>query len=48
MSSNHYELIIIGGGTVAFDGLREAQHQGLTKILLVEKEQIGGTCLNWG
>lgn len=48
MTLQHYELIIIGGGSVGFDGLRAAKEQGVKRILMVEKEQVGGTCLNWG
>lgn len=47
MTRNHYDIIIIGAGTVGFDGLREAKALG-AKVLLVEKEKVGGTCLNWG
>ncbi|MBP1930811.1 hypothetical protein [Ammoniphilus resinae] len=43
----HYDMIIIGAGTVGFDGLREARSLGAS-VLLVEKEKVGGTCLNWG
>ncbi|MBM7661845.1 pyruvate/2-oxoglutarate dehydrogenase complex dihydrolipoamide dehydrogenase (E3) component [Bacillus mesophilus] len=45
---NQYELIIIGSGTVSNDGLQEALSAGLTKILVVEEDRIGGTCLNYG
>jgi NADPH-dependent 2,4-dienoyl-CoA reductase/sulfur reductase-like enzyme len=43
----HYDLIIIGAGTVGFDGLRQARALG-AEVLLVEKEKVGGTCINWG
>lgn len=45
--TKHYDLIIIGAGTVGFDGLREARAHGAS-VLLIEKEKVGGTCLNWG
>jgi pyruvate/2-oxoglutarate dehydrogenase complex dihydrolipoamide dehydrogenase (E3) component len=48
MSTQKYELIIIGAGTVGFDGVREALAHGVKKILMIEKEKVGGTCLNWG
>lgn len=48
MANNHYELILIGGGTVSFDGLQAAKQLGVKRILMIEKEKIGGTCLNWG
>jgi dihydrolipoamide dehydrogenase len=43
----HYDITIIGagpGGYVA--AIRAAQLN--RKVLLVEKEKIGGTCMNWG
>ncbi len=48
MKTDKYELIIIGSGTVSNDGLQEALALGLTKILVVEKDKLGGTCLNYG
>ncbi len=48
MAAKKYELIIVGGGTVGFDGIRQAKHLGIEKILMIEKEKVGGTCLNWG
>lgn len=48
LAAKKYELIIIGAGSVAFDGLREAQDHGVKNILMIEKERVGGTCLNWG
>ncbi|WP_202078465.1 hypothetical protein [Caldalkalibacillus salinus] len=47
-TAEHYDLIIIGAGTVAFDGMREAKALGAQKIMMVEKDKLGGTCLNWG
>ena len=44
---HHYDMIIIGAGTVGFDGLRTAKELN-ANVLLVEKEKVGGTCLNWG
>lgn len=43
-----YDLIVIGAGTVANDGIAEALNLGVKKILLVEKGTLGGTCLNYG
>jgi pyruvate/2-oxoglutarate dehydrogenase complex dihydrolipoamide dehydrogenase (E3) component len=48
MTTKNYELIIIGAGTVSNDGLQEALALGVKKILVVEKEKLGGTCLNYG
>jgi pyruvate/2-oxoglutarate dehydrogenase complex dihydrolipoamide dehydrogenase (E3) component len=43
-----YDFIVIGGGTVGFDGINEAKANGAERILMIEKDKVGGTCLNWG
>jgi pyruvate/2-oxoglutarate dehydrogenase complex dihydrolipoamide dehydrogenase (E3) component len=48
MSVEKYDLIIIGAGTVGFDGMREALAYGVKKILMIEKNKVGGTCINRG
>jgi pyruvate/2-oxoglutarate dehydrogenase complex dihydrolipoamide dehydrogenase (E3) component len=48
MSIEEYDLIIIGAGTVGFDGMREALAHGAKKILMIEKNKVGGTCINRG
>jgi pyruvate/2-oxoglutarate dehydrogenase complex dihydrolipoamide dehydrogenase (E3) component len=48
MSKEKYDLIIIGAGTVGFDGMREALAQGVKNILMIEKNKVGGTCINRG
>jgi dihydrolipoamide dehydrogenase len=41
------EIVIIGGGPGGYvAALRAAQLGG--KVTLIEKEELGGTCLNWG
>ncbi|MBL7151647.1 MAG: dihydrolipoyl dehydrogenase [Candidatus Omnitrophica bacterium] len=42
-----YDLIIIGGGWAGFNAAIRAKKLGL-KTCLIEKAQIGGTCLNRG
>jgi dihydrolipoamide dehydrogenase len=42
-----YDLIIIGAGPGGYEMAEKAGHKGL-KVLLVEKEYLGGVCLNWG
>jgi dihydrolipoamide dehydrogenase len=42
-----YDVIIIGGGPGGYVAAVRAGQLGL-KTALVEKEQLGGTCLNWG
>ena len=47
MKENIYDLIIIGsgpGGYVA--AIRAAQLK--KKVLVIEKNDLGGICLNWG
>jgi dihydrolipoamide dehydrogenase len=47
MSEKKYDLIILGGGP---GGYRAAEHAGKRgmSVLLVEKEHLGGVCLNRG
>jgi dihydrolipoamide dehydrogenase len=42
-----YDVIIIGGGPGGYAAAVQASKSGL-KTALVEKELIGGTCVNWG
>ena len=42
-----YDLIIIGAGPGGYVAAERAGHHGM-KVLLVEKEELGGVCLNWG
>lgn len=42
-----YDLAIIGAGWAGFNAAIRAKELGL-KVALIEKEQIGGTCLNHG
>ena len=42
-----YDLIVIGGGPGGYVAAVRATQLGLTTAL-VEKEALGGTCLNWG
>lgn len=42
-----YDLVVIGSGPGGFDAAVEAAGYGL-KTALVEKQFLGGTCLNWG
>lgn len=43
----NYDLVIIGGGPGGYVAAIRASRQG-AKVALVEKEAIGGVCLNWG
>ncbi len=42
-----YDLIVLGGGPAGYLACERAGHEGL-KVLLIEKESIGGVCLNRG
>lgn len=42
-----YDVIFVGGGPAGYTGAIRACELGL-KTLLIEKEKIGGVCLNWG
>jgi dihydrolipoamide dehydrogenase len=41
------EILVLGGGPGGYSAAFEAARLG-AKVTLVEKEQLGGTCLNWG
>ncbi|PKN69834.1 MAG: dihydrolipoyl dehydrogenase [Deltaproteobacteria bacterium HGW-Deltaproteobacteria-12] len=42
-----YDVVIIGGGPGGYAAAVRASQLGL-KVALVEKEHLGGVCLNWG
>jgi dihydrolipoamide dehydrogenase len=42
-----YDVVVIGAGPGGYPAaIRAAQHGA--KVAIVEKEKVGGTCLNWG
>jgi len=43
----HYQLTVIGAGPGGYTAALRAAGLGL-RVLLVEKEHLGGTCLNHG
>ncbi len=45
--NNEFDLIIVGGGPGGYNAAERAGHGGL-KTLVVEKEVLGGVCLNRG
>jgi dihydrolipoamide dehydrogenase len=47
MSDEMYDLTIIGAGPGGYHAAIRAAQFG-AKVALVEKEALGGTCLNWG
>jgi dihydrolipoamide dehydrogenase len=44
---NEFDVVIIGGGPGGYVAAVRASQLGL-KVALVEKEHLGGVCLNWG
>jgi dihydrolipoamide dehydrogenase len=47
MSEKVYDAVVIGGGPGGYVAAIRAAQLGL-KVALVEKEHLGGVCLNWG
>ncbi len=42
-----FDLLVVGGGPAGYLGAIRAAQLGL-RTALVEREEVGGTCLNWG
>ncbi|MFX1390198.1 MAG: dihydrolipoyl dehydrogenase [Promethearchaeota archaeon] len=47
MSENQYNLAVIGAGPGGYHAAIRAAQYG-AKVALIEKDKLGGTCLNWG
>ena len=45
--SLEYDLVVIGGGPAGYAGAIRAGQLG-KKVVCIEQERAGGTCLNWG
>jgi dihydrolipoamide dehydrogenase len=44
---SHFDIIVIGAGPGGYAAALLASQRG-KKVALIEKEHLGGTCLNWG
>ncbi len=44
---NHYDIIIIGGGPGGYTAAFELSESG-KKVAILDKQPLGGVCLNWG
>lgn len=44
---NEFDVVVIGGGPGGYVAAVRASQLGL-KTALIEKDQLGGTCVNWG
>ena len=44
---NEYDVIILGGGPGGYVAAIKAAQLG-AKVAVVERERLGGVCLNWG
>ena len=47
MTNTKYDLVIIGAGPGGYVAAIRASQLGL-KVAIVERENLGGVCLNWG
>lgn len=47
MADTHFDLIVIGGGPAGYVGAIRAAQLGM-KVACIERDLLGGTCLNWG
>ncbi|MHA6848746.1 dihydrolipoyl dehydrogenase [Ralstonia syzygii] len=47
MSTTEYDVIVVGGGPGGYVAAIRAAQRGL-RTALVEREHLGGICLNWG
>ncbi|MBT5584112.1 MAG: dihydrolipoyl dehydrogenase [Phycisphaerae bacterium] len=46
-SNNHFDLVVIGSGPGGYVGAIRAAQLGM-KTAIIERNKLGGVCLNWG
>src|SRR5712691_4207825 len=47
MADNSFDLVVVGGGPGGYVAAIRAAQLGM-KTAVVERDQLGGICLNWG
>ena len=47
MPDSTYDIVVIGAGPGGYVAAIRAAQLGM-KVALVEREHLGGVCLNWG
>ncbi|WP_445957659.1 mercury(II) reductase [Yeosuana sp.] len=47
-NTNHFDLILVGGGSAAFSAAIKAEELGLTTLMVNARLDFGGTCVNVG
>ena len=47
MTDTNVDLVVLGGGSAGYAAALRAAELG-SKVVLVEKDKLGGTCLHWG
>ena len=47
MNNSKYDLVVIGAGPGGYVAAIRASQLGLN-VAIVERESVGGVCLNWG
>jgi len=47
MTAREFDLVVLGGGPAGYPAAIRAAQLG-ARVCLVERESLGGTCLNWG
>ena len=46
-SEKHFDLVVIGSGPGGYVGAIRAAQLGM-KTAIIDRDKLGGVCLNWG